>query len=771
MTYIRIKVKHLLMVILALAAVFAVVVFLQGNILYMMGKLSELGGNDGRAAVYYDRAAEEFPSSNTSIISAQRKLELLFDKKNFIYFNKLKLAGNSTILEGSFISADSADRVNLQYESIAKNGAKDDKFAEYSIYVAMVNYFAGYGENAVKILKKLDYVMDSDIKKIGTLNLAAVQMGLGNMDAGYEALKDSLGEKDKYSLIRQEFYAYYCFMKGDFEGFAKADVKPTEWYEATKSLDDLLLMPLLRIGNTISGYKDIIEKTEELNQNNNVFIGKVSIDGKPAAYAMVYLKDTNYRNVDSSNMGMSDGIRCVAVTDGEGSFRIENVPNGIYGVGVCIDWQRVQGRALQVDKSYSLQFTGSTGIERDISFLDTSEMLKVEDVGEGKLRFIVKMPEETKYYTIGMGELVEVENNQIMANNRFVSENIDTAEYVLDTAKERYRGMNTGASFGTDGIDPRYLFEPFYHTGDYVYYVTFYDTGGHILYDSNGIYPSRQAGYVHISGSQWSEADELLLDKRYGEAIKLYETQLNDGQQGLHALKVLTKLYYNGWEFDDETSTLKYKDKRKATEYFEKLADSIKDNEQINSSLAWLYIDEGRYQEGLELLQLKKSSYGLREIARVYGYMGEFSKAEEYYKSFYSETGHGADMLLMLYILQDKKELLPETASNYIDNGSFYASYVTAIQEYLKMDTTQYGEFFRLIARGQPDDAAVQIEGRKDDLAQLYKGLLLLQKRIPDYREREKQYKSFYDAVKDPSIRQLLKNFGKAGIQSGFGEE
>ena len=775
MSYIRIKVKHLLIMIVAAAIILTSAVYFHSSILYMMGKISEWTGEDDRAGVYYDRAAEGSPYSHTAIAAAQSKLKLIFNRNDFGYFRKLKLAGGSTLLDGSYISADSADKVNLQYESIAQYAKKDDVLAEYTVYTALLNYFAGYGDYAAKLLKGLDYVKDTELKKVIDMNLAAVQMGLGNMEEGYETLRYSLDAEDQYSQIRQNLYAYYCFMKDDYEGFQKAAADPVIWYNATKKLDHLLLKPLLGMNNTISGYREIAEfyakEEDDSVQSGNTFHGKAFIDGKPAAYAMVYLKDTNFRNQDSSMMGMHDGIRCIAVTDSDGSFKMDHVPDGIYGVGVSIDWQRIQGKALQMDKSFSLKFEGNAVINKDISFLDTAEMLAVEDVGEGKFRFSVNMPDGADYYTIDMGELLEGEDKQFMANNRFKSDRIDEAEYILDTAKERYRSMNTGASYSNSGIDPRYLFEPFYHTGDYAYYVTFYDKDGDILYDSNGIYPNRQKDTVNITGSQWSEADKLLLDKKYEEAIKLYETQLNDAQQDLHALKVLTKLYYNGWEYDEETSTLKNKDTKKAKAYFEKLIDSIKDNEQINYSLAGLYVDEGRFQEGLELLQRNKSSYGLREIAQVYGYMENFSKAEEYYQSFYEATGRGADRLMMLYILENRSELLPETAVSYSDNGSFYVNYVKVIQDYLKMDTTDYKEFFWLVGEDRAGEAAKLIEERNDDLSLLYKGLLLLQKRIPDYKEREKLYRSFYDNVQDSTIKQLLKYFGKEGIRSDFGDE
>lgn len=785
MTYIKIKVKHMLIIAAAIVAVTAVMLTFQSTIQYMMGRFSEIAGDTSRANVYYDRAVQLNPASRTAVIAAQRKLEKLIESKNFGYFGKLSLTGGTTMLGGSYISAESADRINMQYTEIASRVKRDDALAEYTIYVSQVNYFAGYADNAVNLLKNIDYVKDSDLRAMGKLNLAAVYLGLGYMEHAKGVLEEDMNARDNYSAIRQELYAYYCFMTGDYEGYKESKADWKVWYDAEKKIDSLLLKPLLRMNRSLPEFGILPEEKAGLTQNDNVFFGKVSIDGKPAPYVTVFLKDIEYRNRSSSIMGEHDGVRGVAITNGDGSFCIENVPNGIYGIGVNVDWQRVQGRALKMDRSYSLRFAGNTSIGKEISFEDVTELVKVKDIGEGKLRFSVQMPEEADSYAVVMGELRDIEGNRLISNNRFSSGPICTSEYVLDISRERYRGMNTGASFGTDGIDPYYLFEPFYHTGEYAYYVTFYDERGDILYDSDGIYPNRHKGVVHIMGQAFSEADWLLLDKRYDEAIKLFEEQLNEGEllegmrrqgelaedaQKLHALKVLAKLYYNGWEYDKESYTLKNKDQEKATRYFEMLKEKIKDNEQINSSLAWLYIDSGRLQEGLELLLESKEPYTFYQVARVYGHMGDFNKATEYYELFNDATGRGADMLMMQYILQNQRELLVETAERYTDNGAFYADYKPLIKEYLKMDVSSYSEFFSAVVKNRPDDAAQVLEGRSDDLAKLYKALLLLQKQIPDHKEREEQYKVFYDAVKDPAIHELLKYFGKAGIQSDFGD-
>ncbi|HEX2945429.1 MAG TPA: hypothetical protein VHT96_05710 [Clostridia bacterium] len=770
MVYIRIKVKYLLLILLSTLVLIAGPLLFRGYIFYLLGRAGELTGNRAAADVYYDRAAEGAPASGAAISAAQRKLELLFDKKNFGYFNTLLITESFTMLNCSYISAESADRINEQYREIAGRASKGDALAEYTIYVAMINYFSGYGEDAVGLLERLDYIRDGRLESLRELHLAAMYMGLGEMDRGAALLKERLGDKDRYSPVRHSFYAYYCYVTGDMDGFEKEMAGEPDLIGKTQKFTETLVKPLLQINNDLMDYK-YLKSAEQSKKRGNVLNGSVSIGGKPAPYITIILKDEATRTRWSSTLGLGDGVRCVAVTDREGRFRLTNIPDGVYVIAVGAEWQRVQGKALDRGSNNVLRFTGNTMIERNIAFFDTDGMVNIQDIGGGKFRFNVKMPKEADYYAIGAGELRNIEDNTIMANNRFYSGIIKTEQYILDTARERKRSMNTGASFGNDGIDPYYLFEPFYHTGDYACYVTFYDHDGNILYDSDGIYPSRHREIIHVAGDEFTKADLALLDKSYGEAISLYERDLAEGVRNLHALKVLAKLYYNGWEYDTETSGLKNKDVEKAKVYFERLVGEIPDNDEILSSLASLYIDSGELQKGLQLLMKSSDPYALLEIGRNYGYMGSFETAVEYYEQFYDKTGGGSGNLMMLYILQNKRELLPRIAENYKCRSSFYADYKPLIEKYMKTDISKYGEFFKLIAADKPDEAADLLEGREDDLALLYKGLLFLQKDIRSYKDREDQYNLYYNKVKDTDIKQLMKYFGKESVQSGFGDE
>ncbi len=770
MGYIRIKVKHLLLILLSAIVLIAAPLLFQGRMFYLLGRASELAGNSAAADVYYDRAAEGAPASNAAVSAAQRKLGMLVENKNFGYFNELFITESFTALDCSYIGAESADRINAQYTDIAAHAVKGDAFAEYTIYVALANYFSGYGKNAVKLLEQLDYIRDGKLESLRELHLAAMYMGLGEMGQGTAVLQERLNAQDRYSTVRRALYAYYCYMTGDMDGFDKELAAIPDLFFTGQKPDETLVKPLLQINSELSGFK-YLKGAEPTEKSGNVLSGRVSMDGKPAPYITILLKDEATRSGWSSTLGQGSGVRCDAVTDSEGRFRFTNIPDGIYVIAIGADWQRVQGKAPDLGGGGSLKFTGNTVLEKDIAFLDTARMVNVKDIGDGKFRFSVNLPENADYYTIGAGELRDIDDNRIIANNRFYSDSITTGEYILDTARERKRGMNTGASFGSDGIDPYYLFEPFYHTGDYAYYVTFYDHNGNIMYVSDGIYPSRHRNIVHVVGEEFNGADLALLDKRYAEAIGLYERELAEGDRGLHALKVLAKLYYNGWEYDSKTYSLKNKDAEKAKGYFERLIGEIPDNNEVLSVLGSLYIDSGELQKGLELLENSSNPYDLLEIGRNYGYMGKFEKASEYYERFNEKTGRGQENLMILYVLQNKREALPRLAESYSESTVFYADYKPLIGKYVKMDTSEYNEFFRLINAERPDEAAKLLRGGEDDLAMLYNGLLVLQKRFKSSEEKEDQYSLYYNKVKDADIKLLMKYFGKESVQSGFGDE
>jgi hypothetical protein len=425
-----------------------------------------------------------------------------------------------------------------------------------------------------------------------------------------------------------------------------------------------------------------------------------------------------------------------------------------------------------MNKKFNLKFSGESKLSENIAFLDVKEMVKAEDLGGGKIRFSVNLPEGASYYSISMGEQRRNKENKLVSNHTFYSDSIRDREYVLDTSKELQNGMWAGLSYGSDGVDPYQWIEPFYHTGDYVYHVTAYDSKGDILADSEGIYPVKSKQTFRIQASEWSDADHMLLQRKYDEAIKQYEMQAEQhGKDALHAAKVLAKLYGSGWIYNSKEFRLEGKDDLKARKYLEILDGKI-NSDYVKSSLAAIYSKDGEYGKALAILLklAEKSGYAYWEVGRIYSYMGDYTKAEEAYRKFYDQTGRGAAWLMMLYVLEGKDDMLTSWAPRH-ENSSYYADYVKLVDDYIIIDRSKYAAFFSLIRNGNTAEAEKSIKDDDGDLALLYKGLLRLQKPLKDYTEREKDYTDLYKKVKSPELRNIMKYFGRDGVNSGFGFE
>lgn len=774
MPYIKIKVKHLLILTGITLVLLVSLIYFRGDVVYVLGKAFEAAGDTGRANVYYDRASKDNPDSGSAVRAAMDRLELLIKERALRYFAKITTDGSGGVMGGIAISPASAGEIYGQYQEFLQRHRKNDTFAEYAMSVAMVCYFAGRGDQALEILNSIDYIRDSRLKEMHKLHTASVYMGLGETERGMEVIRQDLEKQDVFSPLRSDIHKYFCFISGDWEGFRKIKREDTWWYQSSRGLKEAWIRPFEGVHNMLWGYGDIVEKHAGRSQGGNTFTGTVMADGKPVAHAVVFLKTAASKGGMSDPISMSNGVTAVAVTDSKGRYRMEGVPNGVYGIGISIDSIRVAGKGILMHRPFDMKFTGNTQKNEDIALVDTSGMVKMTDLGEGRLRFDLHFPAGADHVSLTMGEVTETKNHVEIAHYTYYSGIIRSTSWIVDIKQARRKGYTAGASYSSpDGVDPHYLMEPFYHTGEYSWHAYAYDNEGNILLSSEGLFPMKEKEKVHIEGNEWMQADKLLLDRKFEEAIALYEKQAEENSRDLHSVKVLAKLYANGWKYDSKKEGLLGKDPVKAIRYLERLDEEIKDNDQIINSLAMLHIDQGEMEKALRVLEEPGRSgtdqYAYYLIGRINGYLGRFTAAEENYCKYQDSTGYGSDYLIMLYVLQNREEKLKEAAGQF-DNRIYYVDYVRLVDDYLKMDRNRYEDFFRLIRNEQVEEAERSIAGDNGDLVLLYKGVLLLQKHIPDYKDRETFYSKLYEKVKDPRVKELMKAFGKAGIQSGFGD-
>lgn len=88
------------------------------------------------------------------------------------------------------------------------------------------------------------------------------------------------------------------------------------------------------------------------SKNGNSISGKVTMDGKPLPYAMVFLKENKYKYMMGSILGAGDGVIAIAITDEQGMYNINNIPDGLYGIGISADWHRINEENEQIYYDY-----------------------------------------------------------------------------------------------------------------------------------------------------------------------------------------------------------------------------------------------------------------------------------------------------------------------------------------------------------------------------------------------------------------------------------
>lgn len=772
MATIRIKVKHLILGIILLPAVIFAGVNGKGFVYYGLGRISEMSGNSDRAYVYYNRAANDMQVTKGSVYAAKRRIEMLLKEKNIRYLNYINITGGATAGTGAVVSPDSAEDVNRQYEKLCLQGSKDETFGEYEIGVALINFFAGYPDKAVKILEAMDYLKSEDVELLRTLHLTAMYFSMGDMEQGIRGLKAASALPEKYPMLQKVLLNYQLFMSGNYEDAANSQIDATEWSKYFRNLENPLMKPFESVDRTLKSLMEIEESYTMGSGDGNKFSGRIIEDGKPVPYALVYLKESRYKYIMGGSMGLGYGIARLAVSDRDGYFSIEGVPEGLYGLGVAIEWNRVKGKSVLMDKSYNIKFEAGNSVERDIKVLDARGLVSASRLSENEIRFDFKPPEKAAYYAIAMGELRSGEDQEKYVDYSFYTERIEEFPYTLDIKKSREEGFVASFSYGSEGIHPYYLMSPLYHTGEYAYTIYAYDKAGNIMYDSKGVYSGRVDDTVHIEANEWSEADKLLLDKKVEEAVELYKEQLKADPENLHVLKVLAKLYYYGWIYNKDSDGLEGKDYKVSKEYFEKLGKKLPGNTYIQSNLSDIYAEEGDYEKSIEILKDIEVADGYTnyDIARKYGYAGKYSESVKYYKKYLDTGGFGLERLMMLLILQNEEDILPDLAAKS-EKAETYMEYDKLLESYLKTDRKDYEDFYGLIKEDRVKEAKELIAGRQDDLACLYMGIMLLQEKYPSYKEREKAYTEIYEKVKDKDIKELMKGFGKAGISSNFGDD
>ncbi len=775
MKYVKIKVKTLLIIIALLMTLSLCTYFLRDNIIYTIGQFYDKGDKEEIAGAYYNRVAENFPHKKSAINAANKQIFNILDKNNFKIIDRLFFFPRSTMKTGLNVGYNSIMNINNDYNEIIKHHINSDQIAEYTIGVSLMNWLAGEKDRAISLLNNIDYIEDEELEEIRKLNLSAMYMTVGKLEESRLLIENDINKCDKYKYLRKDLIAYSSFMLKDYESFRNNLVENTIRYQNFKDLNHPYIKPLKSIKEIIENYNQLLEAQQTRKKTSNTLEGKVTISGKPLPYTLVFVKDNKNRGF-SSHLDEGLGVMSIGITNEEGIFKLENIPNGTYGLGIGVDWQRVNGMNIDMRSNYDIKFAGNDKKFEDINFNGPLKVTKAEKLDGNKMKFEWESNiDDIAYYVLQFGEVRLTEDKkEIVTFSYFKEDEIKENSIIIDLDNERNNSICAGASWGWDGLDPYYVVEPLYHRGNYAYKIVGYSKDGNIITDNLGSYTNKTYDTIYIEGKEWTNADKLLLDRKYEEATIEYEKAIEIDPNDLHSMKALTKLYYYGGEYDKKSDKLIGKDWDKAQKYLEILNSKLKYNSSIRFKLADIYKFKDDLQKSLEFhksLLDGKHYYHYKSIGDLYVYMGDFQNAEESYLKYLDKTKYDSTVadLLMIYILQNRLELLQDISKRY-NNESYYAEYEKYTKLYKdNIDRIGYDEFYALINSGEIE-AAEEFLSRKDDsLSKFYKGILILKKNI-EREDKENKYTEMYEKQKNSTLKYLMKCFGKANLNTGFGD-
>ncbi|MFP4016883.1 MAG: hypothetical protein ACLFUI_07600, partial [Halanaerobiales bacterium] len=265
---------------------------------------------------------------------------------------------------------------------------------------------------------------------------------------------------------------------------------------------------------------------------------------------------------------------------------------------------------------------------------------------------------------------------------------------------------------------------------------------------------------IEYPGKELSEADKLLADRKYDEAIEEYEKHLENNPEDLRVLRILNRIYSDGYNFEEEGRNIE-----KAYQYSKKTYQITGDIsylwQTISSTLKLKKLEET--EELLNMYIADSSDIG-GHVFLVKGklsiYQGRISEAEEYLLKAVKD-GSGIGLLTVLYLLEGENEKAAGVEDLVDDKDSIHYYYREWIDDTLqKIESDQLKQFYKKIKQNQIDEA-------EDFLPENESGIFyrtLLKVLNPDFEENAADM--LLDGYKDLETREFKEIIKELGAET-----
>jgi len=395
-----------------------------------------------------------------------------------------------------------------------------------------------------------------------------------------------------------------------------ANLEDQPIYRHSKARLDLI--KLLKAGDPSQGRKGTVK-------------GEIYAAGAPLPNVTVYLVN---ENDDDGRMSNLEGIAALPAvkTDARGEFEYPAVTPGRYFIVLGLIPEDLEGLGRYKGLE-AFEVKAETTQELKVVFQPRVKILEpagqqVYEQGKA-LKIAWEEVPEAKSYNLHI--TLKLDNGYV---SRVYRENLPGSSFVFNPQGLALREMNFVARGDQFVLAPSAVLGSFYPGAEIFFVIEAIDDQGRSISDSegyvlqlNGNYPS-----IRIQGTKPLVAgDQLVIEKKYDEAVTAYETNLRENPSDADTLLSLARLYSCGWTEGTE-------DTKKAVEYYKRLLQVTREKFVVEEA-ASTAVASGNDELALDLFQqiedqLARGSFWFHLMGELYLKTGQIEKALPSYMKY-----------------------------------------------------------------------------------------------------------------------------------------
>lgn len=557
MTRIRVKNKHLIFALAFVLVTMGAVSVFGGDYLFYRAQRASRAGDKVQALAYYDALIERYPKHSRVPEALYWSADLLpsFDTFTATFFPHrsavtTRVGGVAELPAGSLTRIERYLRIQEEYPTHPVANHVDYRLAD-------AYHTLGDPRSEELYLQAL-YKQRATSRLDAALRLIQIYEGQNRLDDALAVIEYCQVELPNHSPMEIKIkLGDVLALQGDYSGARQAYeevlviARKTEEELRADPRQDLHAGEPLEVSIVPHYERQIEAKLASLSsQVAGEFAelrGQVTLLGKP--FGGVYVYANRILGDERSYYGGSEpGLW---ITSEDGTF-FGNLPTGSYEVGINLNYSQAQmvvGTHLQILNG-----------ELDLTAEGESPLVEFRFVEPIKLN----QPTSDLVYSGGPMEIKwdaypGAHEYSISVAGVTVDSGGGTSYITTNVGKTTgqtsflYNGRTVN-SFGVIGYDPEGV-HPAYLIGRPEGYdrlrivVSALDEEGNTLASSSGLHfggDTPVMGEVVVQAGLRSEAEQLLFDRKYDQAVALLEKRVEDDPSGVDALWILARIYFSG---------------------------------------------------------------------------------------------------------------------------------------------------------------------------------------------------------------------------------